>query len=361
MQELSFVIVSGFCSSGSSAVVDLLKEFKGFYEPNAEIRFLRDPYGISDLEHALVSQWDLINSSAAISDFLDIMRKSSRPKGVILPMGFGLKKTITPDILKITEKYIEDLTDFTYKTDYYHYKFKKSFIKYQLDRYRWAIERLSKGKLRVANRRNIATCYFAHPTQEQFNTATKAYLDGLFASRAGTMGCTHVILDQAISVSNPDAIHRYFNKAKLIIVDRDPRDMYCDDVNWGDNMDDNYETKEAAERYVLRARVQREKIKEDPDVLYLKFEDLIINYEDTRKKICDFLGVSVEDHIARGKHLKTEVSIKNIGIWRKFYPTCKEAIDILEAQLADLCYDSSGNYESKNKTDSKENPRDSSQ
>ena len=90
MQDTTFVIVSGFCSSGSSAVIDLLKEFKGFYEPNAEIRFLRDPYGISDLEKALVNQWDLINSTAAISDFLDIMRKSARPKGV--SYGFWAQK-----------------------------------------------------------------------------------------------------------------------------------------------------------------------------------------------------------------------------------------------------------------------------
>lgn len=343
MQDTTFVIVSGFCSSGSSAVIDLLKEFKGFYEPNAEIRFLRDPYGITDLEKALVNQWDLINSTAAISDFLDIMRKSARPKGVFLPMGFGLKKTITSDFLKITEEYIRKLTDFTYKTDYYHYKFKKSFIKYQLDRYRWAIEHLSKGKLKVSNR-NIETCYFSHPTQEQFNDATKEFLDKLFEERVNSSNCTHVILDQAVSVSNPDIIHRYFNKAKLIIVDRDPRDMYCDDVNWGDNMDDHYETKEAAERYVIRAKAQREKIKADADVLYLKFENVIINYDETRKKICDFLGINVNDHVAKGKYLKTEVSIKNIGIWRKFYPTCKEAIDVLEVELSNLCYDSSALY-----------------
>ena len=343
MSDISFVNVSGFCSSGSSAVIDLLKEFKGFYVPDAEIRFLRDPYGISALEESLVRNWDLINSSAAISDFMEIMRKSARPKGLFLPMGFGLKEKISKDFLRITDDYINQLVDFTYKTDYYHYKFKKSFLKYQLDRYRWAIERLSKGKLKVTNR-NIATCYFAHPTQDQFNTATKAYIDALFEQKVKEGNFTHVVLDQAVSVSNPDVIHRYFNNAKLIIVDRDPRDMYCDDVNWGDNMDDNYETREAAERYVLRAKAQRENIKPDADVLYLKFEDVIINYEETRKKICDFLGINVDDHIAKGRYLKTEVSIKNIGIWRKFYPMCKDAIDVLETQLDNLCYDSSSLY-----------------
>lgn len=343
MKDITFVNVSGFCSSGSSAVIDLLKEFKGFYVPDAEIRFLRDPYGISDLETALVTNWDLINSTAAISDFLEIMKKSARPKGLVLPMGFGLKKNVTADFITITENYINELTSFTYKTDYYHYKFKKSYIKYQLDRYRWALERLSKGRVKTINR-NIETCYFAHPTQEQFITSTKAFFDKLFEEKATEQKCSHIVLDQAVSVNNPDVIYRYFTKAKLIIVDRDPRDMYCDDVNWGDNMDEHYDTKEAAERYVIRAKAQRENIKPDADVLYLRFEDVIINYDETRKRICDFLGIDINDHIAKGKYLKTEVSIKNIGIWRKFYPTCKEAIDVLEAQLADLCYDSSALY-----------------
>ena len=343
MKDITFVNVSGFCSSGSSAVVDLLKELRGFYVPDAEIRFLRDPYGISDLEYSLVTNWDLINSTAAITDFLSIMKKSARPKGLVLPMGFGLKEIITPEILQITVDYINELTEYTYKTDYYHYKFKKSYIKYQLDRYRWALERLSKGKIKVINR-NIETCYFSHPTQEQFNNATKTFFDRLFAKQVDEHHCSHIVLDQAVSVNNPEVIHKYFNKAKLIIVDRDPRDMYCDDVNWGDQMDDHYETKEAAERYVLRAKAQREKIKPDADVMYLKFEDLIINYDETILKIFDFLGIKPEDHNNKGNCLKTEVSIKNIGIWRKFYPTCKEAIDVLEKSLPELYYDSSRLY-----------------
>ena len=75
MKDITFVSVSGFCSSGSSAVIDLLKEIKGCYVPDAEIRFIKDPYGIVEMEDALVNHWEFINSSAAISDFLDICKK----------------------------------------------------------------------------------------------------------------------------------------------------------------------------------------------------------------------------------------------------------------------------------------------
>ncbi len=343
MKDVTFVDVSGFFTSGSSAMVDLLKEFRGFYESNAEIRFIKDPYGITQMENALINQWEFINSSAAISDFLDLCRKSCRyGKGLFSPAGFGLKKTISPDFMKITEEYISDLTDYTYKFDFYHYKFKKPYLKYVIDRYRWAIEYLSKGKFKTANR-NIETCYFAHPTQEQFNNATKKYFSRLFDNHVGD-GRSFIILDQAVSPNNTQVIEKYFNKAKMIIIDRDPRDMYVDDIQWGENLDKNFQSREAALKYVRRAKALRDDIELSENILYVRFEDLIINYDETRLKILHFLGLNVEDHILMKKYLKPEVSIKNIGIWRKFYPECKEAIDAIAEELPDLLYDSSSLY-----------------
>lgn len=325
-------------------MVDLLKEFTGCYESNAEIRFIKDPYGIVQLEDALVNRWELINSSAAISDFLDLCKKGCRNgKGLFAPAGFNLKNTISKDFLKITEKYISELSDYTYKKDFYHYKFKKSYLKYVIDRYRWAIEYLSKGKLKTANR-NIATCYFAHPTQERFNEATKNYFNELFEDKISEIEGNYIILDQAISPNNTQVIHRYFHKSKMIIIDRDPRDMYVDSIQWGDGMEKQYQTKDAAMRYVLQAKALRDNMILDDDILYVRFEDLIINYDETRLRILQFLGLEEKDHINKKKFLKPEVSIKNIGIWRKFYKECQEAIDTIKEELPDLCYDSSPLY-----------------
>ena len=77
MSNMMFINVSGFFTSGSSAVVDLLKEFDDTYECKAEVRIIKDPYGISQLEHSLVDSWELINSSAAIMDFLKLCKISA--------------------------------------------------------------------------------------------------------------------------------------------------------------------------------------------------------------------------------------------------------------------------------------------
>ena len=345
MKDITFVDVSGFFTSGSSAMVDLLKEFDHFYECGAEIRFIKDPYGICQMEDVLINNWEFINSSAAISDFLEICRKGARNgKGLFAPAGFGLSKSISPDFMKITEQYVSEITEYTYKMDSYHYKFKKPYLKYLIDRYRWAIEYLSKGKLKTSNT-NIATCYFSHPTQEQFNAATKRYFSRLFDSHGASDGPSYIILDQAISPNNTQVIHRYFDKAKMIIIDRDPRDMYVDDIRWGENLDRNYQTKEAASKYVKRAKALRENIVLDKDILYVRFEDLVINYEETVSSVMSFLGIPKEFHVLKKSIFKPEVSIKNIGIWRKYYHDCKPAIDMIAESLPDLLYDSSLLYE----------------
>ena len=339
MKDKCFVNVSGFFYSGSSAIVDLLKEFRGFYEPNAEIRFIRDPYGIIPMEQTLIHRWDWINASAAISDFLAFMKLCARPKGLFLPMGYGLKKTISPHILSITEDYINDITAYTYKMDFYHYKSKKSFLKYQLDRYRWAIEHLTNGKIKTANR-NIATCYFSRPSQEQFNTATQSFFDRLFEEQFDG-DVTHIILDQAIPVNNTQTIHRYFKKAKMIIIDRDPRDIFCDEIKNGERFDQDGKTIEAARRYVVRSKAMREGVILDDDIMRVRFEDLIIHYDETRFKVLQFLGLKESDHINKKSFLKPEISIKNIGIWHKYYDESREAINYIEKELPELCYDSS--------------------
>ena len=88
----------------------------------------------------------------------------------------------------------------------------------------------------------------------------------------------------------------------------------------------------------------RDGIVMDSDIMKVRFEDLIIHYDETRKKVLEFLGLDESYHIQKKQFLKPEVSIKNIGIWRKYYVECKDAIDYIEKELPEMCYDSSALY-----------------
>jgi len=148
----------------------------------------------------------------------------------------------------------------------------------------------------------------------------------------------YIILDQAISPNNPLVIYKYFDRAKLIIVDRDPRDMYVDDILWGELLDKDLHTSESGRRYAIRQRALRGNPVEDSNVLYIRFENLILNYHDTTKEIMDFLGFEKKNHINERMFLKTELSLKNVGIWKKYYDKYKDALDTIAEMLPDLCY-----------------------
>lgn len=339
MNNITFVNVAGFFGSGSSAVVDLLKEFKDFYECDAEIRFVKDPYGISQLENTLVNQWELVNSAAAIADFRDLCRKGCRPGGrnPFAKAGFAYNRRINTDFMNIVDRYIDKLTDYKYQGDYYHFKFKKPYLNYVFDRMRFAVERYSNRKYKTANR-NMKPLCFSHPSQEQFNEATQCFFDELFSSFNQGEGRSYVILDQAVSPNNPTVIHRYFKESKLIIVDRDPRDTFINEYRWSCYLDNDYNTEEGGHRYALRQRALRSGLVNDKDIMYIRFEDLIINYEETKEEIARFLDVPLESHIYPKRFLKPDVSIKNIGLWKSYYNECKNLIDTIEKELPDLCY-----------------------
>ena len=339
MKDLSFIAVSGFFSSGSSAVIDLLKEFKNTYECTAEIRIIKDPYGISQLEQALVHHWELLNSSAAIHDFLWLCKVYNRTGGRLLsPAGLSYGKNISPDFLNITHEYIDALTDYKYISDFYYQKIKKPYLKFITDRIRYGIEVYSKGKIRSANRRN-ELAYFSHPTEEQFYNATKDYLKRLFEKCIpDNVEKGFILLDQAISTNDAGAIDRYFDNGKLIIVDRDPRDMYVEDVEiWRENLDNDTTSADAGRRYVLRHKALRQSIPEAANVLVVRFEDLIRNYDEESKRIMAFVGFEENDHIESHKYLKPELSAKNIGVWKRYYEKYKDAIDVLSEMLPEYC------------------------
>ena len=336
---INFINVAGFLGSGSSAVVDLLKEFENFNECDSEIRFVKDPYGIIDLESALINHWDLINSAAAIADFREMCRKGCRHGGHFFSRpGMGYVRKINPDFMKITDQYIDKLTDFEYIGDYYHFKFKKNYLKYLIDRYRTAIEIYTKGKLKTGNR-NLKPLHFSCPTQQKFNEATKWYIDEIFRPLCCGLESPFIILDQAVPATNTQVIHRYFNNSKMIIVDRDPRDTFVNEFLSGCYLGNDYNDVQGGRNYVLQQRKLRESMVIDKDILYVKFEDLILKYDDTRKIIADFLDVPLSKHINKHKYLKTEISAKNIGLWKKHYEKCKNVIDVIEKELPDLCYE----------------------
>ena len=70
---MRIVTCVGYYGTGSSAVVDLLKEYNNYSlvgKKYYEIRFVQDPDGISDLYHNVVENNHRHNTSHAIKKFI---------------------------------------------------------------------------------------------------------------------------------------------------------------------------------------------------------------------------------------------------------------------------------------------------
>lgn len=336
---MNFVIVSGFQASGSSAVIDYLKEFDGFFECGKEIRFIRDPYGLVELEQSLIDHWEFINSTVAIEDFLKMSKIWARFGD--LPWskpGLSYAKYINKDYVKISQEFIDSLTDHTYKKEFFACKLQKPYFSYVIDRNRRYIQFKTRGKIKIANQ-HTANRYFATPTRDQFYQAVQLYIERLFAEHKKSDNDFSVILDQGVSPNNTQIIHKYFKKAKMIIVDRDPRDMYLDIFDDCSKMSNHPGSLEDGREFILRMKAVRRTMEiNDPDILYIKFEDLVRHYDETTEKIKSFLNLSEKEHLWPKKYFKPEVSLKNTLRWKKYYYKYKDALDSIEKGLPDLIY-----------------------
>lgn len=320
---MKFIIVSGFLLSGSSAVVDLLREFKDVYVCDGEIRLISDPYGIRMLEENLVNCWTQIRSASAINDFLKLAQRYSRRHSYnpFSAFGLGYIDSIHPDFMELTKRYIESMSVGRYCRDYFFNQSSKTYFTYMIDRYRRVIQKMTNNRINIA--RNYEW-YLSKPSREQFENNTKEYFNSLF-ERYSDKKC--VVMDQGVDVCDSDVVERYFEEGKLIVVDRDWRDIYISSVEHHNGIE-----KDPVE-YIRKQKMLRMNSFHSRNVLYIQFEDLINHYDDYVCKIIDFCHLETDNHIYPKKYFDPQKSKKNIGIWKRYYEKYHDNMDMITEHM----------------------------
>ena len=144
----------------------------------------------------------------------------------------------------------------------------------------------------------------------------------------------YVVIDQMVGGNYPDRYLRYVKDLKVIVVDRDPRDLYI-------HMQIHHDEKLPKEPWHFcqiykDIRAKKGNI-DSSKVLYISFEDMIYSYESMTKKVMDFVGVSAEHHVAPRTHFDPSKSIMGTRLW-KAYPQYSGAVEIIERELPDYLY-----------------------
>jgi hypothetical protein len=330
MRNFDFICVSGYGRSGSSAYVDLLSEFEYIDNPGKEFRIAKDPNGLLDLELSIVDNWEFIRHNTAINDFLEYCSMLGREDGVLKMVGKDFNNILDVNFIKESEKYIDRINDFMYYGDT------------MLNRYH--LNALQSFKQRIRSKfglGNAVPMYFAHPCKDKFLTETRQYLRSIFENYASNKNIYKIVLDQAIPPTNIKKTLKYFNNAKLIIVDRDPRDIYSVMVNEKKFLGADRFGDDSVDKYIAWHKAVRKKKKQDTDekfiknsVLRLNFEDLFFHYSETIKIIKEFLNIDFV-HEKENIKFKRESINEHVGIWKNM-PDQGIMLHI-EKELSDYC------------------------
>lgn len=331
---MRIISCASYYGSGSSAITDLLSEYSNIYSfTDEEFRFVQDPDGISDLEYNLVQNFNRHNSGRAIKRYKKLVDFYS---GNIFSHKY--EKYFHGKWKKMSYQYISDLVDFSYKGSWMYDYLDRGTTFYYLTHLPTKLLHATiwrKQPERFLNLLPNEITYCSHPTEDKFLSLTKKYIDELFGSVS--KGYSNVVIDQIVPSTNLSRYLRYFNDIDVIIVDRDPRDIYCLEKHvWKDGMIPT--DVETFCKWFKYTRYHREdKIKQNKHVYFVQFEDLIFHYDKTVKQIEESLTLNFEDHNEVRKYFNPKKSIKNTQTWKKFNCDVAE-IKYIEQELADYLY-----------------------
>lgn len=323
LNEYTVIIVGGFGVSGSSAVVDLLREFDTFQDFGNEFRLLVDPDGIMNLEDALVNSWTPYQSDIAIKRFTRLIgwlnNKNSYPY-----FNVDHSQALGDQFERLSNEYVNSLVSFTYNGMWLGIR-----------------DRLYVVGRRMNNRifgkdlfRFHKPIHVAFLQGERFISITRTYLDQLINSCIDDT-VKNVIIDEGFASLNPSRILNYFDSAKMIIIHRDPRDTYVD------AMKSKFEfvprDVDCFVKWYEYMQIQSERMTcDDNQIMRIQFEDLALGYEKTLKEIVSFLGIDDLNHTRKKVHFDPGVSIRNIGLWKMHEN--QEEIERIFSRLAKYCH-----------------------
>jgi Sulfotransferase domain len=323
------VAVTGYVGTGSSAVIDLLREFRntsialGNDREYEHIPFYTD-HGLFDLGTVLMNVNSSLRSDTAISSFIESMDWLNNNN-------FGwfgsYKWYLGNQFDEAVHEFVESISHPVEGVSYSHYiKVKFSLIKvfiqlaakmiYQRPVTKW-------GRKYVYDKKQM---YYAMPTKDEFYGAAQQFVNRYFEMCASNDDSKNLnVYDHLIWPQQANLVDDYFgDDFKLIIVNRDARDLY--------NLNKNYwykpplntnspvfpTTPEAFVDYWKRVKMLEPRLEDinSDKVMYLQFEDLIYNYDETLEKLMSFLNLTKEDHVDQLKHFNPKRSIKNTQTYR---------------------------------------------
>lgn len=341
MNDVNNIAVTGYFGTGSSAVLDLLKE----YDVTSRVPVDRKTYehvlfyisgGLFDLCSIITRGNVHLRADCAINKFVDSMNKLNKYEFT----WFGsYKNQFGPEFLKIVDDFVNRISEKQDGINVNH------CLKSRLSLYstvRSGIAKYLFGKERhlpiYANIYDKNPIYFSLPTEEEFYAAAKqftsSYLD-LFPVKQGTL---LKVFDHLIWPQQIDSFSQCFDDSLVfIVVERDPRDLYllCKYLYTRNGVKPFFPT-DPVKFVDLWKRLYVPQY-DNNNVIRIQFEDLIYKYDETVAWIETRLGLTDSMHTDKYVHLNPQKSIENTQVFL-VRPEWQEEVKCIEDAFADKLY-----------------------
>lgn len=328
--------VCGFGYSGSGAVEDLLKEYscvKSLSNEDIEFSIIYRPDGLTDLMYHAENPCRYFSSDVAIERFRERIHSFLKAHSSVFS-----NHTIRR-IESLTDNYIQSISDVIWK----------GWWSYDIDKMKgvslFIYKMLTKLTMSISPRLNIKLqqkCYYRDMhisvKPSAFIEKTKDYLIQVFDAIGINIQSDIVVVNQCFSADNPSLGTCFFDNPKVIVVDKDPRDLYLlmkmesfVGCSWTPT-----DTVEDFIKFYERMRRGYEDIDQDK-ILLVKIEEMIYEYDKTISTIEKYLGISHSLHEAPHRYFDPSRSINNTQLFIK-HPEMKEDIDKISIQLKDYLF-----------------------
>lgn len=327
----------GFTGTGTSAASDYLKEYRTVCAiDNIEVIIAHAPDGLEDLDYQLNQHCAKYTSSVvALERFrrhvYNYFVRSTRDK----------KKQ--QEILLLTDQFLKSIVQISWRgmgaIDYQLYSNSNKYFNMPIYKLRKKIARVLPKKVR-------ASVYPLHKMEfsikpECFEERAKEFTHALIELLGGDYSKT-IVLDQPFSGNNPLAGMKYFDDAKAIVVDRDPRDLYVQAKYFSQVAGEGYSIPtsnvQAFTEYFKRLRSTSfflDNSNDYSEVLRIRLEDLIYEYDRTSELIDLFCGLNRTDKDRR--FFDPNMSIANTQLFKR-YPVPSEDIEYIENNLSEYLF-----------------------
>lgn len=307
--DRKYILVGGYAGSGKSACIDFLKETEGTVELGPELRIITDPDGLINLKTVIENCWTPYQIDMAIKRFKKLIKTLSKTNSAPY-YGRNFKKILFEDFEKLSMDYIDNIT-----------AFKFNGVWFGIDNFFSAFSRRLQNKFKIKLPDFTKEMFIGYP-EEEFYTLTKKYIDDLITKTLEFHNNTeakNIIINEPFASMNGDNMLDLIPDAKIIIVNRDPRDMYMTGYTkkW------NFVPRDNIEKFISWYKFMHKRSEKAStntnNILKINFEDLICKYDETKNKIFSFLQILDKEHVNKLKFLDPKKSIKTIGLWKKYY------------------------------------------